>query len=451
MAKAKNDEALSGVYPGAITQIDVAGFKSISDEQRLEIRPLTILAGANSSGKSSMMQPLLLVKQTLEAGFNPGALWLLGPNVKATSADQLLSRTRKRPSSDAFELGMRTNAGDHFRTVFRKEHKTGFRIDQMEFGGKTQTTTTLWPEMTSSEIAKTGITKGREFWKEPEQANRDGHWEIKEARSFLDLAWVVKAGPGAATFTGGEHLAAVWEAVIPEVIHVPGLRGNPERTYQPAAVAGPGYPGTFEKYVPSILVQWTASNEDILAGLNDDLKAMKLTGGVLANQLVNGVQIEVEVGRLPDVGPDRPQDRVNIADVGIGVSQILPVLVALHAVQPGRLLYMEQPETHLHPQAEFALAEVLAKAAKRGVRVVVETHSSMLLLGVQALVAEGKFPHDQVKLHWFQRDKNGRSTVTSGELDDAGAFGDWPQDFDDVELRSQKRYLDAADKRMFAR
>lgn len=49
-----------------ITHIDVAGFKSIDQEKTIEIRPLTILAGANSSGKSSMMQPLLLLKQTLE-------------------------------------------------------------------------------------------------------------------------------------------------------------------------------------------------------------------------------------------------------------------------------------------------------------------------------------------------------------------------------------------------
>jgi len=75
----------------------------------------------------------------------------------------------------------------------------------------------------------------------------------------------------------------------------------------------------------------------------------------------------------------------------------------------------------------------------------------MVLLGVQSLVAEGFLDPDIVKLHWFQRDKKGRTTVRRGDLDDAGAFGDWPQDFDDVTLSAQKRYLDAASKRMFAR
>src|SRR5229473_1712071 len=77
---------------GSITRITVGGFKSIVQEQSIEIKPLTILAGANSSGKSSIMQPLLLLKQTLEAAYDPGALLLNGPNVKFTSADQLLCR-----------------------------------------------------------------------------------------------------------------------------------------------------------------------------------------------------------------------------------------------------------------------------------------------------------------------------------------------------------------------
>ena len=56
------------------SQVTVAGYKSIYKEQSIEIKPLTILAGANSSGKSSIMQPLLLLKQTLEAGYDPGSL-----------------------------------------------------------------------------------------------------------------------------------------------------------------------------------------------------------------------------------------------------------------------------------------------------------------------------------------------------------------------------------------
>ena len=78
---------------GSIVRLTVAGFKSIREEQSIELRPLTVLAGANSSGKSSIMQPFLLLKQTLEASYDPGPLLLNGPNVRFTKAEQLLSRT----------------------------------------------------------------------------------------------------------------------------------------------------------------------------------------------------------------------------------------------------------------------------------------------------------------------------------------------------------------------
>src|SRR5207248_11135853 len=92
----------------ALSRITVAGFKSIGPERSIDIRPLTLLAGANSSGKSSIMQPLLLLKQTLEAPYDPGALLLDGPTVSFTSAAQFLARSSPSP---AFVAGF--SAGHH--------------------------------------------------------------------------------------------------------------------------------------------------------------------------------------------------------------------------------------------------------------------------------------------------------------------------------------------------
>jgi hypothetical protein len=432
-------------YP--IAEIRVAGFKSISEEQGIEIKPLTILAGANSSGKSSMMQPLLLLKQTLEASYDPGPIRLDGPNVKFTMADQLLSRIGKAHSSGSFRVGAGLSGGDSFQTSFRKEHKTALSIERTEFSwaGKDFS---LWPEMIPREILNTYRKIDIDLSKAVPEGFKEGQWEIKRDRCFIGPVWV-EAGTGTGTGrTVGARPGPVWEEIIPRVIHLPGLRGNRERAYGVAAV-GPPYPGTFEEYTASVISHWENEKDEPLDQLNKDLKFLKLAGGVTAVRL-NDVQIELHVGRLPDIEPTRPENRVNIADVGLGVSQTLPLLVALHAAKPGELVFVEQPETHLHPQAQFALAQILASAADGGVRVVAETHSSLLLLGVATLVAEGKLDPDKVKLHWFQRDKHGKTTVQSGELDEAGRSGDWPLDFDDVTLLSQKRFLDAASKRMFA-
>ncbi len=442
MAKGATNREHPVIEQWTISEIQVAGFKSIHDEQKIEIRPLTILAGANSSGKSSMLQPLLLLKQTLEAPYDAGPLLLYGPNVKFTSAEQLLSRIGKSYSSDIFQVGMRLNIGHGFVTTFRKEHKMGFRIERMDIsweGGEL----TITPEMSQSEIVRTGITKGLDISKVAPEGYKQGEWVIVRDRCFIGPVWVAKGANGS-TFSHGARPGTNWEEIIPHLIHLPGLRGNPERAYPVAAIRST-YPGTFEKYTASVISQWMEEGDN-LDKLNADLQSLKLTGGIIVKRLYD-IQLELYVGRLPDVSPERPENQVNIADVGVGVSQTLPILVALHAAKPGQLVYVEQPETHLHPRAQFTLAQILAAAAKRGVRVVVETHSSILLLGVQTLVAEGSLEPDKVKLHWFQREKDGRTIVTSADLDEAGAFGDWPEDFDDVSLQTQGQYLDAAGAR----
>jgi hypothetical protein len=96
--------------PAGITRITIEGYKSIVKEQSIEIAPLTILAGANSSGKSSMIQPLLLLKQTLEAPFDPGPLLINGPILKFTSTDEFLSRNARALQISIDGLGGRLTA-----------------------------------------------------------------------------------------------------------------------------------------------------------------------------------------------------------------------------------------------------------------------------------------------------------------------------------------------------
>lgn len=231
---------------------------------------------------------------------------------------------------------------------------------------------------------------------------------------------------------------------VEDLIHLPGLRGNPERAYPKTGVSL-WFPGTFESYAASVIADWqTQEDKTKVEQLSDDLKDLGLTWRVAAKP-IDDTRYELYVGRLCHEASGGEQDLVNIADAGFGVSQVLPLLVALHVAEPGQMVYVEQPELHLHPRAQSALALVLANAAKRGVRVVAETHSSLLLLGVQSLVAEGKLPEDLVNLHWFTRDKGGSTTVDSAELDKAGRFGDWPQDFGQVDLEMERRYLDAVD------
>jgi AAA15 family ATPase/GTPase len=115
-----------------ITKITVSGFKSLGEESSIEVRPLTILAGANSSGKSSIMQPLLLMKQTLEATYDPGPLLLDGPNVRFTEGEQLLFRFGKEQNEKLiFQIGV--NGRESLTNSFRyKKMKRKREIELVE-------------------------------------------------------------------------------------------------------------------------------------------------------------------------------------------------------------------------------------------------------------------------------------------------------------------------------
>ena len=145
-------------------------------------------------------------------------------------------------------------------------------------------------------------------------------------------------------------------------------------------------------------------------------------------------RVEVRVGRLPVAAQGGARDIVNIADVGFGVSQTLPVLVALLAAARNQIVFVEQPELHLHPRAQVALADIILQAADQGVRMVIETHSSLLLLALQAAIAEGRIAPDRVSLNWFTRDMTGQTHVAEAQIGEDGSYGDWPEDFGAIEL-----------------
>jgi predicted ATPase len=194
-----------------------------------------------------------------------------------------------------------------------------------------------------------------------------------------------------------------------------------------------------------VVAKWQAEDKSRLEALNRALDSLGLTYRIVAKPIAE-TRVELMVGRLAHAERESENDLVSVADVGFGVSQTLPVLVALLVAEPGQAVYLEEPEIHLHPRAQSQMAGLLAEAATRGVRVIAETHSSTLLRGIQTLVATGKLAPELVKLHWFTRNpQDGSTDIQSADLDKQGAFGDWPEDFDEVALETEKQYLDAVE------
>ncbi|NJL32227.1 MAG: AAA family ATPase [Phycisphaerales bacterium] len=435
--------------PTSISALTISGFKSIAKETRVEIAPLTILAGANSAGKSSVMQPLLLLKQTLEAPGDPGALLLDGPNVRFTSTGQLLSTSPvQEPRSFSVEIH-KTN-GESLKTTYQQQND-GFDVSEMVYIDKSQT-----PKVYRHDLEKQEILKNIPDWNVNVSKvinSRKLIWSISRDRCFLLITAIEPGESKRNFFFLDTRLAPAGKFVnhIRSILHLPGLRGNPQRTYPRRATENLFlFPGTFDQYVASLVFNWQINKDDKLDTLGKHLKSIGLSWKVKAEK-VSDTEVELKVGRLPHSRRGGANDLVSIADVGLGVSQSLPVLVSLLAAMPGQLVYLEQPEIHLHPKAQIGLASLLCEAANRGVRVVVETHSSLLLRQLQMMVALENFSPRDIKLHWFHRDDQGITNLTTAELDENGAYGQWPEDFGDTELRLEQRYLDAVENRGVSR
>jgi hypothetical protein len=445
--KAANGKAAKRARPKStppepsLTSITIQGFKSFRDETTIAIRPLTVLAGANSSGKSSAVQPLLLLKQTLEATRDPGPLWLGGPNATFANVDELLWHGQaEKDRATSLAIGL-SRGGDEVRLFFRRAAQGGVELEKLACR-RADLAYELRPDMRGAELREL-FRRQRSFFKDIDRTRFS--FRVKQERSSLVAVAEEADVAGGVVARGTAYTMAPFDTVAPmvhELIHLPGLRGNPSRSYMTARV-GARFPAFFQEYVASMILAWKETADDRLEKVDRAIHDLGLTWKVDARR-IDDTSIEIRVGRMPSPRKGGAHDLVNIADVGVGVSQTLPVVVALLAAAPGQIVYLEQPETHLHPRAQAALAGLLVDAARRGAIVIAETHSDLLLRSVQRAVAAGEVDPSLIALHWFERDGHGATRVSSAQLDAAGTYGDWPIDFDDVAMDVEGAFLDAS-------
>ena len=146
---------------------------------------------------------------------------------------------------------------------------------------------------------------------------------------------------------------------------------------------------------------------------------------------------------IPGYAFDRPGDVASrpyrATNVGFGLSYVLPVILALMS-PPGTLCLIENPESHLHPRGQTKLAELAARASKAGVQVFVETHSDHFMDGVRIAVRDGLINPEDAAFHYFERDGN-KAVVTSPQVDSEGRLSHWPAGFFDQHEENLVRLL----------
>lgn len=155
---------------------------------------------------------------------------------------------------------------------------------------------------------------------------------------------------------------------------------------------------------------------------------------------------EFEIARLSyrfEVGEKHTTEDMRPTNVGFGLTYVLPVVTAVIAAQPGDLLLIENPESHLHPQGQALLGKLFALAAEHGVQLFIETHSDHVLNGVRVAVKHKHTSPDKVGIFFFERNSEAEEHLTdiiqpyldeNGRMDKRpkGFFDEWGKQLDEL-------------------
>lgn len=131
-------------------------------------------------------------------------------------------------------------------------------------------------------------------------------------------------------------------------------------------------------------------------------------------------------------------------NVGFGISYALPIVTAALKAAPESILILENPEAHLHPRGQRKMGELLAWCANRGAQVFVETHSDHVLNGIRISVKKKQIPREAVRLFFFDKAVRGDAVehfVQTPEVLEDGRLSDWPEGFFDEWEKAQDEIL----------
>lgn len=141
-------------------------------------------------------------------------------------------------------------------------------------------------------------------------------------------------------------------------------------------------------------------------------------------------KVTIEYGYKAE-GENHPLDKLQSKNVGYGISYSLSIVVALLSAKPGSLLLIENPEAHLHPRGQSKLAELIALTAQSGVQVIIETHSDHIFNGIRKAIAASKISKKNVSIHYFELDDKNISVNTEINISEKGQIQSYKKGFFD--------------------
>lgn len=355
----------------------------------LACAPLTLLCGLNGMGKSSVIQALLVLRQSFESGDLLDGRLNLGGELADLGTGRDVLFEGAETDSVGFELRR-----DEIRTPWKRAFDYAETADQLPVASDSANRSV---PLVPTEWRRVPPFAGTLLYIDADRVGPLKFYPLSES--------LARRGDFG---TNGEY-----------ALNYLNLRRN-DLVSDDDPRCPPDMP---TRRVIDVVERWL---QDVTPGVHLQLEPV-----AAADALIAGFSFD----RPGDV----PTRRYRATNVGFGLSYTLPVLIALLA-DAGTLCLIENPEAHLHPRGQTRLAELAVRASLAGVQVIVETHSDHFMDGVRIAVRDGLIPPEGTAFHYFER-TGGATEVSSPRIDADGRLSAWPAGFFDQHEENLARLL----------
>ena len=452
-----------------LRKLRIENFKGWQDTGPIRLAPITVFFGSNSAGKTSILQFLLMLKQTAESPDRRRVLHL-GDSYSLVELGNFSDISFRHISEKKIDFSLLWDLPEKY--VKATLDDADFSGSQMSFRAiiGAEQKGTLAVEMFSYEVIDPAADS---MFRIEMKQNKTSSKKYTLAATNLSLRRTVGrvwSLPSPIRFYGFPDEVALYyqnagfvsdlafqlELQLRRISYLGPLREDPSRTYTWSGEVPENVGSLGDRSIEAIL---SSSERKIIpkykspgfffpAMISRWLSRLGLLSAFNPKEIAKGrKEYEVSV-RAKDSDTD-----VLLPDVGFGVSQVLPLVVECFYPPASSTVVIEQPELHLHPRVQSELADLFIEAiqarednADRNMQFIIESHSEHFLRRLQRRVAEGSLGPDQIALYYCEPGHNG-SQIKELPIDLFGEIESWPSDFFGDEMVDLTARLEAASKR----
>ncbi len=354
-----------------LKSIQLKNFKCFADEE-IALRRLTVLSGVNGMGKSTVLQSLLVLRQSIISNSieNEGAL-INGPLVSLGTVDDVLYDNAK--DGECIDIIVSTDSDD-FTYSFQAEKSSN-----------------ILPNSSNQNFQnKLKVLTGKQFYYLT--AERTGP---RTSFPFTDHE-LVKYNP---IGNSGEFSSFILSCNERKKIGAEKLQHKNQ-----------------------IIRDLRAQVETWMSGLGQQIQI----------HTIEHPKMDMVGMEFSFVRDGLPTTNYRSTNVGFGLTYSLPIFVTCLSAVPDSLVLIENPEAHLHPKGQVMMGKFLAQAASAGIQIILETHSDHVLNGIRIAVKQKEISAYDVQLHFFDHDSEKHCTRrTSPKINSDGRLDQWPDGFFD--------------------